>query len=107
MSNLRIPTSLNISWGVTFASDVPELALATCEVVKVAQSKSNPKNAVAFIRHPNWEKQILVEPSLLPKREVDGNYEFAPEALIGFRKGGVAYRGDRAEPKATAAPAFS
>ena len=92
MSNLVIPTSLNISWGVTFASDLPELPLATCEVIKVAPSKSNPKNAVAFIRHPNWSKQILVEPAILPKREVDGNYEFAPEAVIGFKKGGIAYR---------------
>jgi len=70
---------------------VPELPLAKCEVIKVSQSKSNSENAVGFIKHPNWAKQIVVEPALLPHEERDGFFEFSSEVVLGFKKGGIAY----------------
>lgn len=104
MGKLRIESSLNINWGATLGSQITKrLEPKTCEVLDVRQSKSTPANAVAFVRHPDWDGKIVVKPSLIPYTESDGFYEFASEVVLGFERGGNIILGTE-EPKAEISP---
>jgi len=105
MANLKIASSLNINWGATLGSQITKrLDPKVCEVLDVRKSKTTPANAVAFVRHPDWDGKIVVKPSLIPFTEKDGFYNFQPEVVLGFERGGNVILGSE-EPKAEVSPA--
>lgn len=88
MSNLVIAKSYNDSYGVSLSETVPNLEAKECEVMKVVPSKDRSKNnSVAWVKHPDHRKPIIVEPCLLPRTDAGDNWEYAPNAVMGVQNG--------------------